>query len=96
MKYLIDDIHRKYDGVHMYGSAGKLAYTESLINIIMSTLQTSPSSFVRALPANDYHTHCPQTKHIQKQRKFSNTVVRGSQPIKTQNRFTPLREQLGN
>ena len=91
-----DEINRKYDGIHMFGSEGKLAYTESLINILTNTLQTSPSLSSRALPANDYHTYCPQTKHIQKQRKLYSTIVRGNNPVGTQNKFAPLRDLLGN
>ena len=36
-----DDRTGKYDGIHMYGSSGKLAYTDSLVNILLSSLETS-------------------------------------------------------
>ena len=81
-----DDNSGRYDGVHMYGSAGKQAYTESVINILLSAAQAIPAN-------NDDHTKCPQTKY--QKGKYS-SVVAGKSNIKTQNRFFPLAEQLGN
>ena len=30
-----DERSRKYDGVHLYGTPGKAAYTESVLNILI-------------------------------------------------------------
>ena len=70
----------RYDGVHMYGTDGKPAYTESVINIMISSFQTSAPAMPTKMPAND-HKRCPQAKYKNK----SN--------LKVENRFNWL---LGN
>ena len=88
---MTDERSGKYDGVHLYGSAGKQAYTESVINILLSSVNPSANDdFTRMLPNDDFHTRCPQTKYNQKQKKLYSNVVGGKGPIKTQNRFSPL------
>ena len=91
-----DDRSRKYDGIHMYGSSGKLAYTDSLVNILLSSLETSSSLSSRTIPANNYHTQCPQTRYMEKQKKLYSSVVRENITVKTQNRFSPLSGHMGN
>ena len=83
-----DEHSGRYDGVHLYGSAGKQAYTESVINILLSSIQ--PSSTNDDKIRNDSHTRCPQTKYMKKQNKLYSSVAGGKGPIKTQNRFSPL------
>ena len=81
----------RHDGVHMYGYAGKTAYTESVINILKSSIQLSANDDnTRKMPNDDSHTRCPQTKFTQKQNMLYSSVVGGKGPIKTQNRFSPL------
>ena len=96
MERFTDERSGRYDGIHMYGSSGKLAYTDSLSNILLSSLETSSPSFIRAIPANNYHTQCPQTRYMEKQKQLYSTVVRGNGPVKTQNRFAPLSGHMGN
>ena len=45
----------KYDGIHLFGSSGRKAYTNSVINILNLAQLTSP----------DYVSHqtCPQTRY---------------------------------
>ena len=91
-----DERTNKYDGVHLYGRAGKEAYTESVLNIMISSLQSQPSQTSQQ-NSNDYHTNCPQTKFVNAQRRKYSTVVAGKKTtIKTQNRFSPLSQQSGN
>ena len=91
-----DERTNKYDGVHLYGRAGKEAYTESVLNIMISSLQSQPSQTSQQ-NSNDYHTDCPQTKFGNAQRRKYSTVVAGKKTtIKTQNRFSPLSQQSGN
>ena len=84
-----DERSGNYDGVHLYGSAGKAAYTESVLNILLSSIQ--PKANDPRQPANDdSHTTCPQTKYNErKKRTYSSAVTRKS-AVKTQNRFSPL------
>ena len=48
----------KYDGVHMYGIYGKVAYTESVLNILLSSLSLSGRT-----PERDSHINCPQAQY---------------------------------
>jgi hypothetical protein len=58
-----DKRSRRHDGVNMYGYAGKTAYTESVINILMSSIQLlANDDNTGKLPNDDSHTRCPQTK----------------------------------
>ena len=66
----------RYDGVHLYSTEGKQSYTESVINIMLSSVHHPTSVF----QANQ--------RHNQSKRRYSD-VVRET-PIKTQNRFSPL------
>ena len=75
------------DGVHLYGSQGRVAYTESVLDILLTSFQT-PN------PAQD-HISCPQAINAKKQRLYS-SVLKGSPGIKTQNRFSILANNVGN
>ena len=91
-----DEHSGKYDGVHYYGSAGSMAYTESVLNILISVFN-DPSlagSKRQSKQSNDEdnHTRCPQANY---KRKFS-SVVMGQPPLKTKNRFSPLNGISGN
>ena len=60
-----DERTNRYDGVHLYGTAGKTAYTESVINILLSSFQTKNSaqpSHPKQPSYNDDHNSCPQAK----------------------------------
>ena len=88
-----DERTGRYDGVHMYGAEGKSAYTESVVNILLSSCQNAaaPTSSYRR-KSGEFHTSCPQTKYRQKQKKMYSSAVTGSAPVRTQNRFSPLSE----
>ena len=92
-----DERSRKYDGVHLYGNAGKAAYTESVLNILMAAFQTqAPAQSSQAKQnSDDSHASCPQSKYRKQKRKYS-SVVSGQSSIKTQNRFSPLGGFSGN
>ena len=91
-----DEQSGRYDGVHYYGSAGSMAYTESVLNILISVFN-DPSlagSKRQSKQSNDEdnHTRCPQANY---NRKYS-SVVMGQPPLKTKNRFSPLNGISGN
>ena len=63
-----DDWTGRYDGVHMYGRHGMLAYTGSVMEIIKSVLPTPPHSD---------HTTCPQALY-QKEKKMSAPIYQSN------------------
>ena len=93
----------RYDGVHFYGTDGRNAYMESVLNILLSSFHTQfPAENVRARQSSvdDSHTRCPQTNYMNS-KKYNNkrnysSVVSGSQPLKTKNRFSVLGENSKN
>ena len=85
-KRYTDEQSGRYDGVHMYSSAGAAAYTDSVANMFVSSLQNSAGDKNN----DDFHKRCPQTKFSKKQKRMYSSEVAGSGPIKTQNRFSPL------
>ena len=86
-----DDRTGWYDGVHLYGSSGKTAYTESVLNILLSSLSVQDPAPANQRQMNDnYHNTCPQSKHNEKQKRKYSSVVTGQDPIKTHHRFSPL------
>jgi hypothetical protein len=94
-----DDRTGNYDGVHYYGSEGRIAYIESVLNILLSSFDSpAPTGSNRN---NDSHTRCPQTNYMNRKkvdsgkRKYS-SVVAGPNPIKTKNRFSALGQVSGN
>ena len=84
-----DERNNSFDGVHMYGSAGKQVFTESVVNILLSTMSSPITSKITETISEDFHTRCPQAKYL-KQRRTYNSVVAGRSPLTTQNRFAPL------
>ena len=52
-----DDRTGRFDGVHLYGSAGKTAYTDSVLNILLSSLQVQAQAS-KSKDDGD-HTWCP-------------------------------------
>ena len=90
-----DEKSGRYDGVHPYGCAGRKAYTESALNILLTSFQSKiPSLSSRQSTYRENHFACPQTNYMYSKqedgrRKYS-SVVSGQPPIKTQNRFSPL------
>ena len=87
-----DERNGRCDGVHMYGRAGKAAYTDSVLNILISSIQPqNPAQQKHASQtSNDDHTSCPQTNYKSKQKKLYSSAVKGKSGVKTQNRFSPL------
>ena len=85
----------RFDGIHMYGSSGRKAYTRSVLNILKSAGVTS----------SDFHGYCSQFAYQYRQRKNNqwqagnshDRKFRSSQPyqqnvfsVPTQNRFESL------
>ena len=77
-------MNNRYDGIHMYGFAGRKSYTESALSILCSNIQ-SAGPRLRPRPDTD-HSSCPQTRYMNAQKRRSDT--RFSVPV--QNRFTVL------
>ena len=50
----VDEITGRYDGVHMYSRKGKQAFTESMINILLSSLNEEPKSQPKQQQQNVY------------------------------------------
>lgn len=83
----------KFDGIHLYGSSGRKAYTRSVLNILQSAKITSPS----------YHGSCEQFIHQSRTfranfNQWQGRKIRPSQAhsvftIPTQNRFDALYSQ---
>ena len=100
----IDGHTGKYDGVHFYGNDGRNAYMESVLNILLSSFNTQlPTEKVRTRqsPGDSFHTRCPQTNYMNRKkednnRKYSSVVSGNKQPLKTQNRFSPLQTASKN
>ena len=83
-----DEKTQRYDGLHFYSRLGKAAFTESVVNIMMSSVQTKPS-LPKQQNNDDEPTKAQRTK-------YSSVVTGNKAPIRTQNRFSPLSERLGN
>ena len=82
----------KYDGIHLYGSSGRKAYTLSVLSILKAANVTSSE--------HDYHNSCAQFKYQNKQHRQSGKsakygdrkAMKGQQPyiVPTNNRFSRL------
>ena len=91
-------ISGRYDGIHLYGSSGMKAYTQSVLNILKRAKVTSPEY--------DYHQSCPQFVHQTRlrnqQRAPHNSSYRRPIPTITsftvplQNRFASFNSNQGN
>ena len=82
-----DDWSGKHDGVHMYGSDGKRAYTESVMRIFKSVLPSSQNSASSSFS----HYDCPQTKY--QKMKMSNSGNQSNRNVYTvpvSNKFNVL------
>ena len=68
----VDPSTGRYDGVHLYSSEGKLAYTESVLNILLSSFQTPAQNSNQQTQQtkmhyeSDNHKNCPQTEYMSK------------------------------
>ena len=79
--------------VHFYRTVGKSAYTESVLNIMLSSFQAK-ESFQKKKTTEDDHTNFTNAKNpVKNQRKYSSAV---KDNIKVQNRFSPLSGFSGN
>ena len=85
-----DEHTGRFDGVNYYSAVGRAAYLESVMNILLTAFNTQPSQST----SKDDHTECPQARY-QRTQTYS-SVVKNQQPIKIQNRFSPLRQVQGN
>ena len=81
----------KFDGIHLYGSSGRKAYTLSVLSILKAANVTSSE--------HDYHQSCAQFKYQNKQNRQSaksgdRKVRKSQQPftfsVPTHNRFARL------
>ena len=96
----------------MYSSAGKVAYTESVLNILLSSLQTQPkpqTTQAQQTSAQD-HTNCPQAAYMKRQAQQTTTQDHTNCPqaaymkkqknrynnIEVSNKFSPLTNFQGN
>ena len=91
-----DDSSGRYDGVHLYGSRGRDAYTKSVLEIIKSALPT-PQYKTGSASSPSPHANCAQTvyQRAQKQKRVTNSAHQSSNnaySVPTNNRF----EVLGN
>ena len=85
----------KFDGIHLYGSSGSKAYTQSVLNICKAAKITSENY--------NYHQSCPQFQYQNNRRKYNHGQRLRAQnsgnrkqyqeafTIKTHSRFSPLR-----
>ena len=51
----------RFDGIHLYGSSGRKAYTNSVLNILQCAQLTSSEY--------EYHKTCPQSRHQDRQNR---------------------------
>ena len=68
-----DGRSKKYDGVHLYGSHGKLAYTENLIHILKNVQPSKLPNQTFPVNGESKHSGCPQDKYQKTQNKTTNT-----------------------
>ena len=74
------------DGVHMYGSQGKQAFTDSLCQIVRSVC---PSKRLDVLSTSTYHKTCPQARY-QQRKSEKQTQIKGHYNVPIHNRFDVL------
>ena len=82
----------RFDGVHMYGRQGRRAFTSSVLEIIKSALSTPHDA---KTASSSYHSSCPQTQYMNKQKKKTVPSNQHNQNIYT----VPVKNQfdiLGN
>ena len=81
----------RYDGIHLYGSSGRKAFTLSVLNILKAANVTASD--------HDYHQSCAQFKYQHRRGKSQQSVNHNGrkfrnrqQPftVPTQNRFSGL------
>ena len=76
-----DDWSGRYDGVHLYGTQGKDAYSSSLCQIIRAALSTSHSTFSTSPFSSTFHSSCPQTLHQESQKQKTSQRSQKDQDI---------------
>ena len=96
----MDERNGRYDGLHYYSNVGRAAYTESVLNILLSSFQTqAPSKSMHAKHSKyeENHSRCPQANYMKENNKrMYSSVVTGQPPLKTSNRFSPLNKVSEN
>ena len=84
LKRFKDTWNNNYDGVHMFGLAGRRAFTDSVLSILTASL---PLRTAGQKPRQEnYHNNSPQTRHMNAQKESFGT----SYSIPVQNRFNVL------
>ena len=82
----------KYDGVHLYSRDGQIAYTQSVLNILLSSFHTQPQS--QSNKESYDHSKCPQAIYMKN--KNTNKGQTRNYNVKVSNRFGPLSCKQGN
>ena len=67
----------KFDGIHLYGSSGRKAYTLSVLNILRAAQLTSPE--------DNYHQSCAQHNYQERQTRFRQAGRQGGQKYRSKN-----------
>jgi hypothetical protein len=76
-----DDWSGRYDGVHLYGSQGKITYSSSVGQILKSALSTSHLTSSPSSLSSTFHSSCPQTQFQQSQKQKTNQRSQKDQDI---------------
>ena len=84
-----NDRSGRYDGVHMYGSQGKTAYTNSVGQIIKSVLRSSQSSSSSPL-SSSLHSSCPQAQYQKSQKQNTSQKYEDIYTVPVSNQFNVL------
>ena len=95
-----DDKNGRYDGVHMYGNAGKKAYSNSVLTILKDALSTphpphqgTPTPAPLPSQDNDFHLHCPQAQYANGLKTKRGGFPKYHQSVKDTNRFRVFSNQ---
>ena len=79
----------KYDGVHYYGVVGMKLMTNSVLQIMKSTINP-PHVERKHQNSNSDHTNCPQTLYQRRQ------LLKYHPSVQVHNRFSVFNSNLGN
>ena len=104
-----DERTNRYDGIHMYGSSGKRAYTASVLAILnkalspnteISSLSSRPSSSSPSSCSSsqdkDFHLYCPQAQYMKRSKANNGGYPKYHQSVKDTNRFRVFTSNQGN
>ena len=98
-----DERTGRYDGIHYHGNSGRIAFTQSVLNMMLSSMNINPkyreNSITLSLDSDEDHTNCPQAWYMSKEKRKTNRMniaVTQYQPIVTRNRFSVFNSNQGN